>query len=172
MFILDFGHSKQSSVYLTEHDFLIYPEFKRKFYFNEYEIVNRNREDWNQVLNTYSSYFSYFENIFSLIMNNSWLTKADSDNSLNRETRTARKMKENMVKNKNSLIFLIVITISADDPYYCGLRARIPNFAKSKAQKEKESKYAGIGAMRDIGGVGGHHLVWGGPQRGYLDNGQ
>merc|ERR1711874_887248 len=41
-----------------------------------------------------------------------------------------------------------------DDPYYCGLRARIPNFAKSKAQKEKESKYAGIGAMRDIGGVG------------------
>ena len=27
-----------------------------------------------------------------------------------------------------------------DDPYYCGLRARIPNFAKSKAQKEKESK--------------------------------
>ena len=105
MFILDFGHSKQSSVYLTEHDFLIYPEFKRKFYFNEYEIVNRNRDDWNQVLNTYSSYFSYFENIFSLIMNNSWLTKADSDNSLNRETRTARKMKENMVKISNSLLF-------------------------------------------------------------------
>ena len=60
----------------------------------------------------------------------------------------------------------------SEDPYYCGLRARIPNFAKSKAQKEKESKYAGIGAMRDIGGVGGHHLVWGGPQRGYLDNGE
>lgn len=65
-----------------------------------------------------------------------------------------------------------------DDPYYCGLRARIPNFAKSKAQKErerereKESKYAGIGAMRDIGGIGGHHLVWGGPQRGYMDNGE
>jgi len=59
-----------------------------------------------------------------------------------------------------------------DDPYYCGLRARIPNFAKSKAQKEreKESKYAGIGAMRDIGGIGGHHLVWGGHQRGYMDN--
>ena len=62
--------------------------------------------------------------------------------------------------------------LCSDDPYYCGLRARIPNFAKSKAQKEKESKYAGIGAMRDIGGVGGHHLVWGGPQRGYLDNGE
>merc|ERR1719516_764842 len=30
-----------------------------------------------------------------------------------------------------------------DDPYYCGLRARIPNFAKSKAQKEKDAaKYA------------------------------
>ena len=68
----------------------------------------------------------------------------------------------------------------SDDPYYCGLRARIPNFAKSRAQKEKErekqergeSKYAGVGAMRDIGGPGGHHLVWGGPQRGYMDNGE
>ena len=29
--------------------------------------------------------------------------------------------------------------VISDDPYYCGLRARIPNFAKSKAQKEKES---------------------------------
>ena len=76
-----------------------------------------------------------------------------------------------------SLIILRVYlshVIIVDDPYYCGLRARIPNFAKSRAQKEKEkeSKYAGIGAMRDIGGVGGHHLVWGGPQRGYLDSGE
>jgi len=54
-----------------------------------------------------------------------------------------------------------------DDPYYCGLRARIPNFAKSKAQKEKESKYAGVGGGRDLGG---HPMVWHGPQRGYLDN--
>merc|ERR1719402_926372 len=54
-----------------------------------------------------------------------------------------------------------------DDPYYCGLRARIPNFAKSKAQKEKESKYAGVGGGRDIGG---HPMVWHGPHRGYLDN--
>jgi len=54
-----------------------------------------------------------------------------------------------------------------DDPYYCGLRARIPNFAKSKAQKEKESKYAGVGGGREIGG---HPMVWHGPQRGYLDN--
>ena len=75
---------------------------------------------------------------------------------------------------------LYEIIFSSDDPYYCGLRARIPNFAKSRAQKEKErekqergeSKYAGVGAMRDIGGVGGHHLVWGGPQRGYMDNGE
>ena len=66
----------------------------------------------------------------------------------------------------------LMTLLCSDDPYYCGLRARIPNFAKSKAQKEKESKYAGIGAMRDIGGVGGHHLVWGGHQRGYLDNGK
>ena len=26
-----------------------------------------------------------------------------------------------------------------DDPYYCGLRARIPNFAKSKAQRDRET---------------------------------
>ena len=75
---------------------------------------------------------------------------------------------------------LYEIIFLSDDPYYCGLRARIPNFAKSRAQKEKErekqergeSKYAGVGAMRDIGGPGGHHLVWGGPQRGYMDNGE
>jgi hypothetical protein len=45
-----------------------------------------------------------------------------------------------------------------DDPYYCGLRARIPNFAKTKAQKDKEAMrlaasqelpigYGGAGAM-------------------------
>ncbi|KAF4527901.1 hypothetical protein B566_EDAN011292 [Ephemera danica] len=27
--------------------------------------------------------------------------------------------------------------VFADDPYYCGLRARIPNFAKSKSGKEE-----------------------------------
>jgi len=46
-----------------------------------------------------------------------------------------------------------------DDPYYCGLRARIPNFAKSKQQKEKESKYAAIGRE-----IPGHPNVW---HRGY-----
>jgi len=46
-----------------------------------------------------------------------------------------------------------------DDPYYCGLRARIPNFAKSKQQKEKESKYAAIGRE-----IPGHPSVW---HRGY-----
>jgi len=55
-----------------------------------------------------------------------------------------------------------------DDPYYCGLRARIPNFAKSKAQKEKEAKYGRIGDRRD---KDGHPMVWHGPQRGYLENG-
>jgi len=55
-----------------------------------------------------------------------------------------------------------------DDPYYCGLRARIPNFAKSKAQKEKEAKYGRIGERRD---KEGHPMVWHGPQRGYLENG-
>ena len=38
-------------------------------------------------------------------------------------------------KNKNHEKICMI----SDDPYYCGLRARIPNFAKSKAQKEKES---------------------------------
>eukprot|EP00088_Acartia_fossae_P053316 TRINITY_DN6057_c0_g1_i1.p1 TRINITY_DN6057_c0_g1~~TRINITY_DN6057_c0_g1_i1.p1 ORF type:complete len:426 (+),score=102.54 TRINITY_DN6057_c0_g1_i1:215-1492(+) len=46
-----------------------------------------------------------------------------------------------------------------DDPYYCGLRARIPNFAKSKQQKEKESKYAAIGRE-----IPGHPNIW---HRGY-----
>ena len=60
-------------------------------------------------------------------------------------------------------------SISSDDPYYCGLRARIPNFAKSKAQKEKEAKYGRIGERRD---KEGHPMVWHGPQRGYLENGE
>jgi len=46
-----------------------------------------------------------------------------------------------------------------DDPYYCGLRARIPNFAKSKQQREKESKYAAIGRE-----IPGHPNIW---HRGY-----
>ena len=37
---------------------------------------------------------------------------------------------------------LIPVTIFSDDPYYSGLRARIPNFVKSrkKKQQEKEAK--------------------------------
>ena len=35
----------------------------------------------------------------------------------------------------------------SDDPYYCGLRARIPNFAKTKAQKDKESARYAAAAM-------------------------
>jgi len=42
------------------------------------------------------------------------------------------KSKFHMVSQQSSHMF-------ADDPYYCGLRARIPNFAKSKAQREKEA---------------------------------
>ena len=69
-----------------------------------------------------------------------------------------------------------------DDPYYCGLRARIPNFAKSKAQKEKEaSKYAYTQQQQQQqqaiappsalpGQVPPHHpMMW---HRGYLDNGK
>jgi len=56
-----------------------------------------------------------------------------------------------------------------DDPYYCGLRARIPNFAKSKAQKEKESSRYGVAAGNPRN-MEGHPMMWHGPQRGYLDN--
>ena len=41
------------------------------------------------------------------------------------------------------IIFFITfskISYFPDDPYYCGLRARIPNFAKSQKQKDRESK--------------------------------
>jgi len=66
-----------------------------------------------------------------------------------------------------------------DDPYYCGLRARIPNFAKSKAQKEKDAaKYAYTQQQQQQaiappsalpGQVPPHHpMMW---HRGYLDNG-
>ena len=58
----------------------------------------------------------------------------------------------------------------SDDPYYCGLRARIPNFAKSKAQKEKEAKYGRIGERRID--KEGHPMVWHGPQRGYHPDGE
>lgn len=60
-----------------------------------------------------------------------------------------------------------------DDPYYCGLRARIPNFAKSKAQKEKEAsriQAAQQSAAAQAPQVAGHPLAWHGPARGYLDN--
>ena len=68
-----------------------------------------------------------------------------------------------------------------DDPYYCGLRARIPNFAKSKAQKEKDAaKYAYTQQQQQQqaiappsalpGQVPPHHpMMW---HRGYLDNGK
>jgi len=88
-----------------------------------------------------------------------------------------------------------------DDPYYCGLRARIPNFAKSKVQKEKESSRMAqqqqqqqppastvqaveraalrptqvhghpMAAWHHGGGGGQHGGGNGAPTRGYLDNG-
>ncbi len=88
----------------------------------------------------------------------------------------------------------------SDDPYYCGLRARIPNFAKSKSQKEKEANaiYARLPAHQQSallaaaaaanaaaaagGGHPPHHPGMGHPQAGhwqgparpgpYLDNGK
>ncbi|KAK7865233.1 hypothetical protein R5R35_012360 [Gryllus longicercus] len=40
-----------------------------------------------------------------------------------------------------------------DDPYYCGLRARVPNFAKAKeARGAKEGGGAAVGVARDGGG--------------------
>lgn len=70
-----------------------------------------------------------------------------------------------------------------DDPYYCGLRARIPNFAKSKVQKEKESRPATTPIQPQSNGGGreaaqasalspthGLHMPWHQGPRGYLDN--
>ena len=86
--------------------------------------------------------------------------------------------------------FFYVKYLFTDDPYYCGLRARIPNFAKSKSQKEKEANaiYARLPAHQQsallaaaahanaaaaAGAPPGHHPHhWQGPGRGYLDNGK
>ena len=90
-------------------------------------------------------------------------------------------------------LFLFSLLICVDDPYYCGLRARIPNFAKSKVQKEKESSRmaqqqqqqqqppasAVERAALSPTQVHGHPMAaWhhgghggGAPTRGYLDNG-
>ena len=73
-----------------------------------------------------------------------------------------------------------VLSAFPDDPYYCGLRARIPNFAKTKAQKEKDAaRYAAAVAQQQSqqppaatpsGGLPpGHPMMW---HRGYLDNGK
>ena len=80
-----------------------------------------------------------------------------------------------------------IVLMFSDDPYYAGLRARIPNFAKSKAQKEKEANSiyarlpahahaqaaahaaAAAAAQQPIYGTTG--MGWHGPARGYLDNG-
>jgi hypothetical protein len=46
-------------------------------------------------------------------------------------------------------------TFPADDPYYCGLRARIPNFVKSKSKKKagapQQTMPTGAGAKEAMG---------------------
>jgi hypothetical protein len=74
---------------------------------------------------------------------------------------------------KYNLIFIEY----SDDPYYCGLRARIPNFAKTKAQKDKEAMR--LAASQELpmpnNGAGAlglpHPDVWHKPQRGYHETG-
>ena len=67
----------------------------------------------------------------------------------------------------NLLIFFV------DDPYYCGLRARIPNFAKTKIQKDKEAMRLAASQelpihMAGAGAVGyPDQDVWHKPQRGF-----
>eukprot|EP00095_Tigriopus_kingsejongensis_P004392 maker-scaffold93_size381549-snap-gene-0.14 protein:Tk04392 transcript:maker-scaffold93_size381549-snap-gene-0.14-mRNA-1 annotation:"AGAP007416-PA" len=61
----------------------------------------------------------------------------------------------------------------SEDPYYCGLRARIPNFAKTKAQRDKEANtiYSRLPAhVQPQAHPAYGHLGWPGPARGYLDN--
>lgn len=68
------------------------------------------------------------------------------------------------------------ISCPPDDPYYCGLRARIPNFAKTKAQRDKEaanSIYARLPTHAQPQAHPGYgHIGMYGPARGFLDNGR
>ena len=106
---------------------------------------------------------------------------------------------EAQTKKPDPTMSIPLIAHFPDDPYYCGLRARIPNFAKSKSQKEKEANalYARLpahaqaaiahaaaaqhaaahgggpsGGAHHPGGPAGHPMAWHGPARGYLDNGE
>ena len=64
-----------------------------------------------------------------------------------------------------------------DDPYYCGLRARIPNFAKTKIQKDKEAMRLAASQELPIHMTGAgaiaypHQDVWHKPQRGFHEPG-
>jgi hypothetical protein len=87
--------------------------------------------------------------------------------------------------NKKNSHFFHFDFYHSDDPYYCGLRARIPNFAKTKIQKDKEAMrmaasqelpvhYGGPGGPGGGGGAAmgmAHPDVWHKPQRGYHDGG-
>lgn len=50
-------------------------------------------------------------------------------------------MKQRFIQLENVHISCILSYISffSDDPYYCGLRARVPNFAKEKARKSSRA---------------------------------
>merc|ERR1711953_1482830 len=60
------------------------------------------------------------------------IPKPDYEQQLMDETRFRQQLEERNKKSKKN-------ERKHDDPYYCGLRARIPNFAKSKAQRDRES---------------------------------
>jgi len=72
------------------------------------------------------------------------------------------------------------LSLCLDDPYYCGLRARIPNFAKTKSQKDKDA--VRMSASQELPLVNGPqtgngaigypgHDVWHKSSRGYHDTG-
>lgn len=110
-----------------------------------------------------------------------WMNKG-SDSSW-KLVASKRRMKRRAVSNWTfELTKTFKISLS-DDPYYCGLRARIPNFAKSKSQKEKEANalYARLPAHSKSAmalqhspyGPVGHYAAWPPQQgRGYIDNGE
>ena len=47
--------------------------------------------------------------------------------------------KEKYLGNLVSLVLTIIFDIS-DDPYYCGLRARVPNFVNGKQQQQQQGQ--------------------------------
>jgi hypothetical protein len=56
--------------------------------------------------------------------------------------RPSRKTAEDMHKSRAKMYAVANAATKNDDPYYCGLRARVPNFVNGKHQQQQQSKEA------------------------------